>query len=172
MEATRGNAMTEAETLFNAAYIRNLLEERRLTITNIQKARRIVLETDKEIIEAICLPAVAYDKDSVQTDGQSDVVINILDRLHIERSKQRYDMTKLNAILDGKESEIEWLDGQVFSLPAMLQKTIIARFYDGLTNAETERKLYMSANSAHRHVKNGIAIIAQNYVQTCSPQVI
>jgi len=163
--------MTEAETLFNAAYIRNLLEERRLTITNIQKARRIVLETDKEIIEAICLPAFAYDKEAVQSDGQSDVVINILDRLHIERSKQRYDMTKLNAILDGKESEIEWLDAQVFSLPATLQKTIIARFYDGLTNAETERKLYMGEDCAHRHVRKGIAIIVENYAHLCPPEV-
>lgn len=163
--------MTEAEqkNIFNTLYIRNLLEERRLTITNIQKARRIVLETDKEIIEAICLPAVAYDKDAVQTDGAGDSAISILDRLHIERSKQRYDMTKLNAILDGKESEIEWLDAQVFSLPAMLQKTIIARFYDGLTNAETERKLYIGKDVAREFVKRGIAIIAEKVTHPNPP---
>ena len=152
-------------------YIRKLLDDRRLTITNIQKARRIVIETDQEIIEAICMPAICYDKDNVQTDGATDTAINILDRLKIERGKQRYDMTKLNAILDGKESEIEWLDGQVFFLPAMLQKVIIARFYDGLTNAETERKLYISCNSAHRHVKTGIAIITKNSVHLCSPEM-
>jgi len=162
---------TELRTLFNTLYIRNLLEERRLTITNIQKARRIIIETDKEIIEAICLPAVAYDKDSVQTDGATDTAINILDRLHIERSKQRYDMTKLNAILDAKESEIEWLDAQVFSLPAMLQKTIIARFYDGLTNAETERKLYIGEGQATKHVKRGIAIIANNLANLSEPDL-
>jgi hypothetical protein len=51
----------------------------------------------------------------------------------------------------------------------MLQKTIISRFYDGLTNAECERKMYIAEGCAKKHVRNGIAIIAKNSVPLSTP---
>lgn len=163
--------MTEKEKLFFCSYIRQLLEERKLTLSNIQKMRRIVTETDEEIIEAYCTPATCYDSDKVQSNGDKDRVVDILDRLHIEKRQQRYDKTKLNALLDEKESEIEWLDYHVIGLPAVLHCTIVARFYDGLTNAETEKNLFLGKNVAHRNVKKAVLILASEYyAQFCAPK--
>jgi len=137
-------------------YVRGLLEDRRMIISNVQKARKIVFETDAEIIEGLSCQAADYSKVRVQSSTDGDTITGLLDRIKIERGQQRYDTKKLTAQLDADIDEVYWLDTEVFSLPAMLQNVVIARFYDRMTNAETETALYLGKDMAKKYVRKAI----------------
>jgi len=144
-------------------YVRTLLEERRMKVGMIQASRRVVRETDAEIIEGLSLQAIQYDKPAVQTSGATDAgIIGIIARVPIERRQARYDKSKLNAIVDAQESELEWLDEQWMRLPALLHRTIQLRYYEGLSIESTALKTNVCVDTVNSYVNRAIVIIAKN----------
>lgn len=149
--------------------IRKLFEERKIAMTVIQAGRRVVCETDAEIINALSLPALCYDKDAVQTSGTSDGLISIINRLPAERRQAKYDKTVLNAVLDAQEAEIEWLDYQMLHLPKLLQQAVILVYYDGKTQEVAALEANVHKNTIQSYLDRSISIIAKNScVQLCA----
>lgn len=154
--------MTETE-------VRKLFEERKISMSVIQAGRRVVCETDAEIINALSMQATCYDKDSVQTSGATDGgLISIITRIPAERRQAKYDKTVLNAVLDAQEAEIEWLDFQMLHLPKILQQAVILVYYDGKTQEAAAIEAHVHKNTIQSYLDRSISIIAKNScVQLC-----
>lgn len=144
------------------SYVRTLFEERKIAMSVIQAGRRVVCETDAEIITALSLPAILYDKDAVQTSGATDGLISIITRLPAERRQAKYDKTVLNAVLDAQEEELEWLDMQMLKLPKLLQQAVILVYYDGKTQEQAAIELPCHKNTVKVYIDRAITIIAKN----------
>lgn len=149
--------------------VRKLFEERKIAMSVIQAGRRVVCETDAEIVTALSLQAVTYDRDAVQTSGATDGgLISIITRIPAERRQGRYDKTKLNAELDAQESAVEWLDMQTFRLPKLLQQVVILVYYDGKTQEQAASEMPCHKNTIQSYLDRSISIIAKNScVQLC-----
>lgn len=140
--------------------VRYLLENRSIIMSNIRRAREIIQETDSEIIEALSAPAVKYG-DKIQSVSDERLT-SIIHRLPVEKRISNYDSTKLTALIDAQEAELEQIDYQVFCLPLELQEIILTRYFDCHTNKQSKELLHMSVESIHRHVRRAISIIAKN----------
>ena len=143
-------------------YIKKLLDDRKIAMSVIHTARKIVYETDAEIISALSMQAVCCDKDTVQTSGTCDGLINIISRLPEERRQARYNKSVLNAVLDAQESEIEWLDGEVFRLPKLLQRAVLLVYYDRKTQEAAAIETNVHPNTIQNYLDRSITIIAKN----------
>ena len=118
-------------------------------------------ETDGEIIEALSIPAVQYS-DKIQSGQSDERLTNIVHRLPTEKKLSKYDSTKLTALIDAQEAEMEQIDYQVFRLPVELQEIILTRYFDRHTNRQSKELLHMSVESIQRNVRRAIFIIAKN----------
>lgn len=142
--------------------VRYLLTNRRIILGNLVRAAQTMLteETEREIIEALCLAAAAYNPDKVQTDPAGEKTSKVIAAKDREMREQDATRSRVYWIAESMAREIEALDMAVLSLKANQQRIIVARYYDCLTRDEAAAKFKYSVANISRIVDKAIADIS------------
>lgn len=117
--------------------VRFLLENRADVINSIVIMSHINLETRDEITEAICLSATCYDKDRVQSNGDSDTLTQTVERIDQECRECNRAYGEIRFLCETKERQLRDLDRCREKLLPIAQSVIKLRFDEGRTVAET-----------------------------------
>ncbi|MDD4095301.1 MAG: hypothetical protein PHP22_03550 [Oscillospiraceae bacterium] len=119
--------MTIAERI-TTDYIRNILENINENQFNIRHCRAQLIDSEKEIIEALSLPAPIYG-DRIQS-AKSETITAILERIPIEIRKQKYEASYTAAINEAQALEMDHLLHAISCLDGKVQQVIRRRYVD------------------------------------------
>jgi DNA-directed RNA polymerase specialized sigma subunit len=120
-------------------YIRNLLENINENQYNIRHCRARLIDSEKEIIEALTLPAPVFG-DRIQAP-KSETITAILERIPIELRKQRYEASCTAAINEAQSLEMEHLLYAISCLDGKVQQVIRRRYVDRVKVADLANEL-------------------------------
>lgn len=147
------------------SYIRYLLENRRSIVSSIISGRRVLAnrETELETIEAVAFGSGHRDN-SGGSGGVSDKAYVIPDIVRQEQRRSREELSRLRAIVDRKEQDIENLLAYIFDLPAPEQDCIIKGYYDNLDWGIMADQTGEHINTIYKRRDKAIRTIAKRWV--------
>lgn len=144
-------------------YIRDLLENINENQFNIRHCRAQLIDSEKEIIEALSLPAPIYG-DRIQS-AKSETITAILERIPIELRKQRYEASYTAAINEAQALEMDHLLHAISCLDGKVQQVIRRRYIDRVKVACLAAELECGEATIKRLAVTGLADIAAIFNQ-------
>lgn len=151
-------------------YIRDLLENINENQFNIRHCRAQLIDSEKEIIEALSLPAPIYG-DRIQS-AKSETITAILERIPIELRKQRYEASYTAAINEAQALEMDHLLHAISCLDGKVQQVIRRRYIDRVKAGVLSLEMEYSTDKVTRLTNKGIADIAAIFNQHRAEPII
>ncbi len=149
--------------MITADYIRELLETINERQYNIQHCRAWLIDTEKEIIEALSLPAPQYG-DRIQAQ-RSETITSILMRIPEELRKQKYEASYTAAINEAQALELDHLLYAISCLDGKKQQVIRRRYIDRVKVACLAAELECEEKTVTRQTNTGIRDITAIFNQ-------
>ena len=144
-------------------YIRDLLENINENQFNIRHCRAQLIDSEKEIIEALSLPAPIYG-DRIQS-AKSETITAILERIPIELRKQRYEASYTAAINEAQALEMDHLLHAISCLDGKVQQVIRRRYIDRVKVADLASELGVVKQTVVNMTNQGIKDITAIFNQ-------
>ncbi|MDD4096531.1 MAG: hypothetical protein PHP22_09860 [Oscillospiraceae bacterium] len=144
--------------MITADYIRGLLENINEKQFNIRHCRAWLIDSEKEIIEALSLPAPIYG-DRIQS-AKSETITAILERIPIEIRKQKYEASYTAAINEAQALEMDHLFHAISCLDGKAQQVIRRRYIDRVKVADLANELGTVSRTVVNLTNQGIKDIA------------